>query len=214
MSTATLIRPLGGLGGRRRFEERSTDTASSAADHRDFQPDETAGSRTTDNQGPWDDREFEQAPRSVLRRVLWNVVRDPAQGGPWTAKLFTKVLEGTPASGRLVYETLRKFAEPQEILVNSLVVYVRYGDAEPLVIGAGLLEDLGARSWPVLAAYARMARPECAYFVPAIARLSDVADDERLLVLQTLACSGDPEIRWRVYEAAPGSFRLNRRSQY
>jgi len=201
MSTATMIRPLGARGVRRRFEERRADSVSSAPNLRVFQPEETDDSRTTDDPVPWDDREFEQAPRSVLRRVLLNVLRDPAERGPWTEKLFPMVLKGTPARGRLVYETLREFADPQDIIINSLTVYLRYGDAEPLVVGAGLLEDLGAKSWPVLAAYARTARPECAYFVPAIARLNDVAAEERLQVLAILARSGDPELRWRVYEA-------------
>jgi hypothetical protein len=137
----------------------------------------------------------------VLRRVLLNVLRDPSQRGPWTEKLFPLMLEGTPARGRLVYETLREFADPQDIIINSLMVYLRYGDAEPLVIGAGLLEDLGAKSCPVLAAYARTARPECAYFVLAIGRLKDVAAEERLQIFGILARSGVPELRWRVFEA-------------
>jgi hypothetical protein len=108
---------------------------------------------------------------------------------------------GTPARKRLVYETLKEFAEPQEILISSLQVHLRDGDVEPLVIGAGLLEDLGPQSWPVLAAYARKARPACAFFVPAIARLKGVPAPERLEVLEILAHSEDAELRWRVREA-------------
>jgi hypothetical protein len=111
------------------------------------------------------------------------------------------MFKGTPARRRLVYETLREFADPQDVLINSLLLYLRYGDSEPLEVGAGLLEDLGAKSWPVLAAYARAVRPECAYFVPAIARLKVVDAEERLQVLEKLAASGDSELRWRVYEA-------------
>jgi len=110
------------------------------------------------------------------------------------------MLQGPPALARLVYEALKRFADPQQILANSLVLYRRYGDAEPLVVGAGLLEDLGAMSWPVLAAFARTMRPECAYFVPAIGRLNDVDAKERLEILAILARSGDPELRWRIYE--------------
>ncbi len=181
--------------------------ASSALNPPEFQREETADPRTSEDQVQWGDRDFEQAPRSVLRRVLLNVLRDPSQRGPWTEKLFPLMLEGTPARMRLVYETLREFAEPQDIIINSLMVYLRYGDAEPLVIGAGLLEDLGAKSWPVLESYARMARPECAYFVSAIARLNDVAVEARLQVLEILARFGDPELRWSVYEAL-GEFPL------
>jgi hypothetical protein len=132
---------------------------------------------------------------------LLNVLLDPAQRQLMARELFPMVFKGNPARGRLVYETLRQFADPQDIIVDSLALYLRYRDAEPLEVGAGLLEDLGAKSWPVLAAYARAARPECAYFIPAIARLKDVAAEERLQVLEFLARSGDPELRWRVYEA-------------
>jgi hypothetical protein len=114
------------------------------------------------------------------------------------------MLEGTPARRRLVYETLREFAQPQDILVNALMLYRRHGDAEPLAIGAGLLEDLGVEAWPVLAAFARTGRPECAYFVTAIAGLRDVDVRKRLDVLNTLARSDDSEIRWRIYEALDG----------
>jgi hypothetical protein len=201
MNTATLIRRPTTRGIDRRSAERSYDTASSARNRPAFQREETADPPTTDDQVQWDDRDFEQAPRSVLRRVSLNALRDPSQRGPWTEKLFPLMLEGTPARRRLVYETLREFADPQDILINSLVVYLRYGDAEPLAIGAGLLEDLGAMSWPVLAAYARTVRPECADFVPAIARLNAVAPEERLLSLEILAHSDDADLRWSVYEA-------------
>jgi hypothetical protein len=137
----------------------------------------------------------------MLRRIVLNVLHDPTRLGSWTEKLFPMMLRGTPARRRLVYEALRDFADPQDIIVNSLVLYNRYRDAEPLEVGAGLLEDLRAKSWPVLAAYARTARPECAFFVPAIARLHEVAAEQRLQVLEILVRSGDPELRWRVYEA-------------
>jgi len=80
-------------------------------------------------------------------------------------------------------------------------VYIRYGDAEPLVVGAGLLEDLGAESWPVLAAFARTGRPECAYFVSTVAGLQDIDVKQRLEVLEILARSEDSELRWRIYES-------------
>jgi hypothetical protein len=201
MNAATMIPRYSSADVRWSYGEWSTSTVSLAPNLRVITPEDSTDSRTTDDPAPWDESDFERAPRSVLRRVLLNVLRDPAQRGPWTEKLFPMVLKGTPASGRLVYETLKEFADPQDIIINSLIVYLRYGDAEPLVVGAGLLEDLGAKSWPVLAAYARTARPECAYFVPAIARLNDVAAEERLHVLEILARSGDPELRWRVYEA-------------
>jgi hypothetical protein len=118
-----------------------------------------------------------------------------------TQSLFPMLVAGSPARRRLVYETLKAFAEPQDILVGALLLHLRDGDDQPLVIGAGLLEDLGARSWPVLATYARKARPACACFVPAIARLRDVPARERLDVLEILARSEDAELRWRVREA-------------
>jgi hypothetical protein len=116
-------------------------------------------------------------------------------------RLLPMLLQGPPARRRLVYEALKEFAEPQDILIGSLLLHSRDGDVEPLVIGAGLLEDLGARSWPVLAAYARRAQPACAYFVPAIARLEGIPVKERLAVLEVLARSEDAELRWRVREA-------------
>jgi HEAT repeats len=208
MSTVTLIRPLGARGVRRRFEEQHTDTAASAPNLRVITAEDSADSRTTDDPVPWDDSDFARAPRSVLRRVLLTVVRDPAQRGPMTRELFPMMLKGTPARTRLVYETLRKFAEPQDVLINSLLLHLRRGDAEPLVIGAGLLEDLGAVSWPVLAAFARTGRPECAYFVATIAGLQNVDVKKRLEVLEILARSEDSELRWRIYEAL-GDFSLD-----
>ena len=95
---------------------------------------------------------------------------------------------------RLVYETLREFAEPQDVLINSLLLHFRHGDVEPLVIGAGLLEDLGPVSWPVLAAFARTARPD-RYFVSAIAGLQNVDVNKRLEILEILARSEDSELR-------------------
>ncbi len=118
-----------------------------------------------------------------------------------TESLFPMLVAGSPARRRLVYETLKAFAEPQDILVGALLLHLRDGDDRPLVIGAGLLEDLGARSWSVLATYARKTRPACASFVPAIARLRDVPAQERLDVLEILARSEDAELRWRVREA-------------
>ena len=118
-----------------------------------------------------------------------------------TQKLFPMLVEGSPARRRLVYDALREFAEPQDIIVGALLLYMRNGDVEPLVTGAGLLEDLGARSWPVLVAYARRVRPECASFVPAIARLRGVLAEERLAVLELLARSDDAELRWMVRES-------------
>ena len=96
MSTATLIRPHGTAGARRHLEQMDTDTSSSAATLRVFQPEDADDSRTTDTPVRWNDREFEQAPRSVLRRVLLTVVRDPAQRGPMTRELFPMMLNGTP----------------------------------------------------------------------------------------------------------------------
>jgi len=123
-------------------------------------------------------------------------------------ELFPMVLKGTPARRRLVYETLREFAEPRDVLINSLMLQLRDGDVEPLFIGAGLLADLGAESWPVLAAFARTGRPECAYFVSTIAGLQDVDVKQRLDVLDILARSADSEVRWRIYEAL-GDFSLD-----
>jgi hypothetical protein len=200
MSAASLIKPRGLGGVARYFEGSDTDAAASALPRID-QPEDADRSRTTREPAQWDDREFELAPRAVLRRILLSALRDPDQHERMTQILFPMLVEGTPTRRRLVYETLREFAEPQEILIGSLQLYLRDGDVEPLVIGAGLLEDLGPRSWPVLAAYARRVRPECAYFVPAIARLKDVPAEERLAVLETLARSEDAELRWRVREA-------------
>jgi hypothetical protein len=201
MSSATLIPPQR-LGGVARYSEGSLgDATSSAPTFRIYRPEDAARARTADEPIPWDDREFEKAPRVVLRRVRLGVLRDLAQREIMTQSLFPMLVEGPPARRRLVYETLREFAEPQNIIVNSLLLYMRDGDVGPLVMGAGLLEDLGARSWPVLASYARRVRPECAYFVPAIARLKGVPAQERLAVLETLARSDDAELRWRVHEA-------------
>jgi len=201
MSAAPFIQPCGTTGMSWGVGEPEPRPSSSIATLRITGKETSIQARTAHEAVAWDVREFEQAPRSVLRRVLWSVLRDPAHRGPWTGTLFPMVLKGPPARGRLVYETLREFAYPRDILINSLLLYLRCGDAEPLVIGAGLLEDLGAQSWPVLTAFAQTGRPECAYFVPAIARLNDVAAEERLQVLGILARSGDPELRWRVYEA-------------
>jgi hypothetical protein len=201
MSAASLIQPPGTAGMSWGIGEWESGASSSIPTLRIIGQEAATQACTAHESIPWDDREFEQAPRSVLRRVLLDVLRDPGRRGHWTEKLFPMVLRGTPARGRLVYETLREFADPRDIIVDSLVLYLRYGDAEPLVVGSGLLEDLGARSWPVLAAYARTVRPECAYFVPAIARLKDVDAEDRLQVLGILARSEDPELRWRVYEA-------------
>ncbi len=130
-----------------------------------------------------------------------NALRDPAVRGSVTEKLFPMLFMGTPATQRLIYEALALVGDPQTIISHSLLQYARFGDAEPLVIGAGLLEDLGAESWPVLAAFARTGRSECAYFVPAIVRLKNVDAAARLQILEILARSEDPELRWRVYEA-------------
>ncbi len=150
---------------------------------------------------PWDDLEFERSPRSVLRGRLFDVVRDPGQRSSLTGRLFPHLLKGPPARRRLVHETLRWFAAPEDVLVNSLLLFFRYGDAEPLTVGAGLLLDLGAQSWPVLEAFARTRRPECAYFVTAIAVLRTVDVQKRLDLLRCLARSNDPELRWRILEA-------------
>ena len=133
------------------------------------------------------------------------VLRDPNQRGPMTQNLFPMLVEGPPARRRLVYETLKEFAEPQEILIGSLQLYLRDGNVEPLVVGSGLLEDLGSRSWPVLEAYAQSAQPACAYFVPAIARLKGVTAEKRCAVLEILARSEDSELRLRAHWALDGS---------
>src|SRR5262245_50939239 len=174
MSAATPIRPQDPRGMARYSEGSGTDAASPAPTFLVYWPEDAAVSRTTGEPIPWDEGEFERAPRALLGRITLSVLRDPPQRGLMTQRLFPMLVEGSPARRRLVYEALREFAEPQEILISSLQLHLRDGDVEPLVIGAGLLEDLGARSWPVLAAYARRARPACAFFVPAIARLKDV----------------------------------------
>jgi hypothetical protein len=209
MSAASLIQPDGSTGmswgfgetKSRRFGESDSGASSSTSTLRVIGQEESIRTRAANASVRWDDREFERAPRTLLWRIRLDVLRDPARRGHWTERLFSKVLEGTPARGRLVYETLREFADPQDVLVNALVLYHRYGDSEPLIVGAGLLEDLGARSWPVLSAYVRTARSECAHFVPAIARLDDVAAGERLRALEILAQARDPDLRWMVYES-------------
>ena len=201
MSTASRFRRPDAARIVRRFDEWSADRASIPPPLRVFEPEDADGSRTVSESIRWDVSEFEQAPRAALRRVRRDVLLNPNQRGPMTQQLFPMLVEGPPARRRLVYETLKEFAEPQDILIGSLLLYHRVGDAEPLVIGAGLLEDLGARSWPVLAAYAMAARPECASFAPAIARLDGVPAKDRLTILEILARSSDAELRWRACEA-------------
>ncbi|MGO9471302.1 MAG: hypothetical protein ACLQIB_01425 [Isosphaeraceae bacterium] len=201
MSPAALVQPRGLTGTCWGLAEFGSAGSSSVAAVRVTPQEAPSCARTTGDPVPWDEREFEQAPRLALRRVLLDVLLAPAQRGVWTERLLPLLFKGPSARKRLVYEMLREFADPRDILVNSLVLYHRYGDAEPMVIAAGLLEDLGARSWSVLSSYLRSARPECAYFVPAVARINGVALQERLDVLEILARSADPEVRWRVYEA-------------
>ena len=203
MSAAGWIRPHDPVAISRK--ERSADTASIRPGLRVTGPEDGDKRRAASLPMPWDESEFERAPRAVLRRVLREVLRDPNQRGPMTQNLFPMLVEGPPARRRLVYETLKEFAEPQEILIGSLQLYLRDGNVEPLVVGSGLLEDLGSRSWPVLEAYARSAQPACAYFVPAIARLKGVTAEKRCAVLEILARSEDSELRLRAHWALDGS---------
>ncbi|MGO9597440.1 MAG: hypothetical protein ACLP7Q_05405 [Isosphaeraceae bacterium] len=144
---------------------------------------------------------FEKEPRAALRLALYKVFQEPSLGKKLTDELFPLLFEGAPARRRLVYSALRIFAEPQDILSSAWRTYLQVGDVEHLTTAASLLEDLGAMSWETLRAFARNRFPETSYFVPAIARLPGINQQERLDLLQELANSTDSELRWQVYEA-------------
>ena len=145
MSPAALVQPRGLTGTCWGLAEFGSAGSSSVAAVRVTPQEAPSCARTTGDPVPWDEREFEKCPGWALASFV-GCVACAAQRGVWTERLFPLLFKGPSARKRLVYEMLREFADPRDILVNSLVLYHRYGDAEPMVIAAGLLEDLGARS--------------------------------------------------------------------
>jgi len=112
-----------------------------------------------------------------------------------TALVFPWLIQARGETRRQLYQALLTLGEPKAILDVALSAYEQYGNEDRLTLAASLLMDLGAQAFPALRILARSNRPECAWFIPAIAGLPDVQLQKRVEVLISLVKSPHSAVR-------------------
>lgn len=109
----------------------------------------------------------------------------------------------TAPSKRLnsIFDEIRASNDPEEVLAVALREYERTADWDYLEFAASFMKSFGARAWPALSTLSRSNRPECDWFVGAIARCRGISADERAQALLHLTLNPDQAVRSSILEA-------------
>jgi hypothetical protein len=115
--------------------------------------------------------------------------------------LFDQMIDAPLFQRRRTSQDILGIATPSEVLAVAIPTAGRHIYEGRLLAAASLLGRYGERAWPVLRELARSMRPECECFVPVIARMETIAEDDRIRALTDLARNPDPSTRERVLDA-------------
>jgi hypothetical protein len=112
-----------------------------------------------------------------------------------TDKRFAVLVKARSPRRSPEFSLLVSRATAREILAVALKQYERYGYEGRLSLAADLLSEMGDEGWKALRELCDTSRPECAYFVDAIAASRGVRRADRVDALRRLASNPDPEVR-------------------
>lgn len=115
--------------------------------------------------------------------------------------LFPLLLDAPLSLQPVIQKMLVDLVDPKQVFAIASKEYELKGYEGYLLAASALFEKYGKQAWPILESLVSTGRPECEYFVFAVACLNDVAPDKRVRALTTLARSTDLDTRLRVVEA-------------
>ena len=139
--------------------------------------------------------EFQLRPSAAVETLLLFADLGLVSKRDATQWVFPLLIQARGETRRQLYQALLTLGEPKAILDVALSAYEQYGNEDRLTLAASLLMDLGAQAFPALRILARSNRPECAWFIPAIAGLPDVQLQKRVEVLISLVKSPHSAVR-------------------
>jgi hypothetical protein len=119
----------------------------------------------------------------------WTLSRDEID------KRFAALVKARSPRRSQEFSLLVSLAEASEILDVALKQYDQYGYEGRLSLAADLLSEMGDEGWRVMRGFCETNRPECYYFVDAVAAFRGVRRAQRIGALKQLASNPDPEVR-------------------
>ncbi len=153
-------------------------------------------------------RAFPEDPEGAIDYLRQQVHRGSSRQAA-AEVLLPYTVKASYAQQNLVCAALLELATPEDLIHAALVAYGRNEDPRLLQEAAGLLERSGPAAWPALAGLAASEKPECRYFVAAIAGLAGVAEEDRQQALVELAHNADVSVRHEVVEILEGGCLSN-----